>query len=235
MPRVPTTDAEFSFVATPMSGGLRLAGTVELAGLEAKPNWRRSRMLLERAANLLRGLPQGCPGRTPLDVDGASAEPAGFAAGARPLATIGRHLSCLRSRHVGMTAAPYTGKSLPISSRGGRHPSTCLRFGPTVSEPPGPVFLEAHRCQRRTEDHDRARREKSEIPARDVETVGGLGRRRPDARRRRRAVVPGRHPRPDPAHRHVQSRRARIRAALWFQGREREICRLCHRTCAHGL
>ena len=35
MPRVPTTDSEQKFVATPMADGVRFAGTVELAGLDA--------------------------------------------------------------------------------------------------------------------------------------------------------------------------------------------------------
>ena len=112
MPRVPTTDAEFSFVATPMSGGLRLAGTVELAGLQAKPNWRRSRMLLERAANLLRGLPKDIPEKR-----------LSMWMGHRPslpdsLPVLGRSqrsgdiFHAFGHGHVGMTAAPYTGKVL---------------------------------------------------------------------------------------------------------------------------
>ena len=47
MPRIPTADADGKFVATPMELGLRLAGTVELAGLKAPPDWRRSRILLD--------------------------------------------------------------------------------------------------------------------------------------------------------------------------------------------
>lgn len=45
-----------SFVATPMRGGLRLAGTVELAGLDAPPDWRRSEILASKASALLPGL-----------------------------------------------------------------------------------------------------------------------------------------------------------------------------------
>ena len=56
MPRVPTSDADGKFVATPMAGGLRLAGTVELAGLEAAPDWRRARILLQQSAKLYPGL-----------------------------------------------------------------------------------------------------------------------------------------------------------------------------------
>lgn len=110
MPRVPTTDAQFSFVATPMAAGLRLAGTVELAGLDAKPNWRRSRMLLDRATNLIPGLSKTIPedrismwmGHRPslpdsLPVLGPSTRsPDVFYA--------------FGHQHIGMTAAPYTGK-----------------------------------------------------------------------------------------------------------------------------
>ena len=46
MPRIPTADADGKFVATPMETGLRFAGTVELAGLAAPPDWRRARILL---------------------------------------------------------------------------------------------------------------------------------------------------------------------------------------------
>jgi D-amino-acid dehydrogenase len=109
MPRVPTTDAEFSFVATPMAAGLRLAGTVELAGLDAPPNWQRSRMLLARAANLLPGLPASLPD-----------DRLSMWMGHRPslpdsLPVLGRSrrspdvLLAFGHGHVGMTAAPYTG------------------------------------------------------------------------------------------------------------------------------
>jgi D-amino-acid dehydrogenase len=42
MPRHSIMDAGGKFVATPMENGLRLAGTVEFAGLQAPPDWRRT-------------------------------------------------------------------------------------------------------------------------------------------------------------------------------------------------
>jgi len=51
-PRIPTADAEAKFVATAMQRGLRLAGTVELAGLNAPPNWQRARILLAHAQRM---------------------------------------------------------------------------------------------------------------------------------------------------------------------------------------
>jgi D-amino-acid dehydrogenase len=56
MPRIPTADADGKFVATPMDTGLRFAGTVELAGLDAPPDWRRARILLEQGRRMLPGL-----------------------------------------------------------------------------------------------------------------------------------------------------------------------------------
>jgi D-amino-acid dehydrogenase len=52
MPRRPISSAEGKFFATPMDGGLRVAGTVEFAGLAAPPDWRRSRMLLRQAQDM---------------------------------------------------------------------------------------------------------------------------------------------------------------------------------------
>jgi D-amino-acid dehydrogenase len=45
--------AEGGFVLTPMSMGLRLAGTVELGGLEAPPNYDRAKVLVTRARQFL--------------------------------------------------------------------------------------------------------------------------------------------------------------------------------------
>ena len=44
------------FALTPMAPGLRLAGTVEFAGLDAPPNWDRAKKLIEVARTLLPGL-----------------------------------------------------------------------------------------------------------------------------------------------------------------------------------
>jgi D-amino-acid dehydrogenase len=109
MPRVPTTDAEFSFVATPMAAGLRLAGTVELAGLDAPPNWQRSRMLLARAANLLPGLPKALPeDRLSMWMGHRPSLPDSLPVLGRSRRSADVFLA-FGHGHVGMTAAPYTG------------------------------------------------------------------------------------------------------------------------------
>jgi D-amino-acid dehydrogenase len=55
-PRLPIMDAEGKFVATPMEAGLRLAGTVEFAGLTANPDWRRADKLLTLGRRLFPAL-----------------------------------------------------------------------------------------------------------------------------------------------------------------------------------
>ena len=61
MPRTSMMDAEGKFVCTPMDGGLRLAGTVEFAGLEAAPDMRRAKNLLTLGQRLFPGLAASYP------------------------------------------------------------------------------------------------------------------------------------------------------------------------------
>lgn len=49
---IPVTSLERRFIMTPMNGGLRLAGTVEYAGLHAAPNMNRARNLLHLAQSM---------------------------------------------------------------------------------------------------------------------------------------------------------------------------------------
>ena len=51
---VPVTSLERRFIMTPMKGGLRLAGTVEYAGLSAPPNMSRAYNLLKLARPMLK-------------------------------------------------------------------------------------------------------------------------------------------------------------------------------------
>src|ERR1700731_3817638 len=110
MPRIPTADADGKFVATPMDTGLRFAGTVELAGLDAPPDWRRAQFLLAQGRRMLPGL-----------ATEHAEERISVWMGHRPampdsLPVIGAsHASpdviyAFGHGHVGMTAAPMTGK-----------------------------------------------------------------------------------------------------------------------------
>jgi D-amino-acid dehydrogenase len=55
-PRLPIASGERNYFATRMEDGLRIAGTVELAGLDAPPNYARADALLEQARRALPGL-----------------------------------------------------------------------------------------------------------------------------------------------------------------------------------
>ncbi len=56
MPRIPVTNRDASFACSPMDVGLRLAGTVEFAGIDAPPNWQRAELLKAQAAKMFPGV-----------------------------------------------------------------------------------------------------------------------------------------------------------------------------------
>lgn len=58
-PRIPVCSGEGKYFVTPMEGGLRVAGTVELAGLDAPPNFDRADTLLPGAKRMLPELSHG--------------------------------------------------------------------------------------------------------------------------------------------------------------------------------
>lgn len=53
VPRVPVCSGEGKFFVTPMEQGVRVAGTVELAGLQRAPNYARAELLAHQAARML--------------------------------------------------------------------------------------------------------------------------------------------------------------------------------------
>ncbi len=55
-PRLPVYSTERGFVCTPLENGLRVAGTVELGGLDKAPDWRRAEVLFENASRWYPGL-----------------------------------------------------------------------------------------------------------------------------------------------------------------------------------
>jgi D-amino-acid dehydrogenase len=109
-PRIPIADADGKFVATPMETGLRFAGTVELAGLAAPPDWERARVLLKHAHRMFPALKETY-----------SEKRLSMWMGHRPstpdsLPVIGRSrrspdvIYAFGHGHVGMAASPMTGK-----------------------------------------------------------------------------------------------------------------------------
>jgi D-amino-acid dehydrogenase len=110
MPRLPIADADGKFVGTPMETGLRFAGTVELAGLAAPPDWRRARILLEQGRRLFPGLEPSFPeeglslwmGHRPSLPDSLPC--------VGPSAASPNVIYAFGHGHVGMAASPMTGK-----------------------------------------------------------------------------------------------------------------------------
>ncbi len=109
-PRYPVmpSDGKMAFAMTP--AGLRIAGQVELAGLEAAANWQRAEVLLQFARRVYPDVPADLKlddvkvwmGHRPSMPDGLPC--LGFASGSEDIVHAFGH------GHVGLTAAPATGK-----------------------------------------------------------------------------------------------------------------------------
>jgi len=99
---IPVSSIDRRFIMTPMENGLRLAGTVEFAGLQAPPNMQRSRQLLQLAQPMLTAR-----------LDAANAVSwMGFRPSiADSLPVIDRHgpvLLAFGHQHLGLTQAAFT-------------------------------------------------------------------------------------------------------------------------------
>ena len=110
MPKLPVADGDRKFVTTPMDTGLRFAGTIELAGLKAAPDWRRARLLLEEGRKMLPGLASSH------DEDRISVWMGHRPSTPDSLPVIGKSratpdvIYAFGHGHVGMTSAPMTGR-----------------------------------------------------------------------------------------------------------------------------
>ena len=110
MPRIPTADADGKFVATPMDTGLRFDGTVELAGLDAPPDWRRAQILLAQGRKMLPGLAaERDEERISVWMGHRPAMPDSLPA-IGPSRASPDVIYAFGHGHVGMTAAPMTGR-----------------------------------------------------------------------------------------------------------------------------
>jgi D-amino-acid dehydrogenase len=109
-PRYPVMpgDGKMAFAMTP--AGLRIGGQVELAGLEAAPNWKRADVLLAFVREVYPGVPADLPpdriklwmGHRPSTPDGLPC--LGVASGSEDIVHAFGH------GHVGLTAGATTGK-----------------------------------------------------------------------------------------------------------------------------
>ncbi len=106
LPSLPISNKTRAFGVTPMEDGLRVAGTVEIAGLEAPPNEDRAKVLVQHAKRMFPGLTgekvrywMGFRPSTPDSLPILGAAPA------RP----GLHLA-FGHGHFGMTGGPPSGR-----------------------------------------------------------------------------------------------------------------------------
>jgi len=130
MPRIPTADADGKFVATPMEQGLRFAGTVELAGLAAPPDWRRAHILLEQGRRMLPGLAAEHPeDRLSVWMGHRPSLPDSLPALGRSRASPDV-IYAFGHGHVGMTAAPMTGRIVADLVAGRPAPIDIAPFDP---------------------------------------------------------------------------------------------------------
>ncbi|WP_321146609.1 FAD-dependent oxidoreductase [Providencia alcalifaciens] len=119
---IPISSMDRRFIMTPMNGGLRLAGTVEYAGLKRPPNMQRARHFLPLANPML---------KTPLDSQNTS-EWMGF----RPtisdsLPVIdqkGPYVFAFGHQHLGLTQAAITADIVNNMIHGQPTPLDCSPF-----------------------------------------------------------------------------------------------------------
>jgi D-amino-acid dehydrogenase len=120
---VSPSDGKMAFAMTP--AGLRIGGQVELAGIEAEPNWKRAEVLLKFARVVYPDLPEDLPperikmwmGHRPSTPDGLPC--LGPASGCADI------IHAFGHGHVGLTAGATTGKYV-ADIIGGRPPSSDL-------------------------------------------------------------------------------------------------------------
>ena len=120
-PRHPVMPSDGKMCATPTQGGLRIAGQVELASLDAAPDWRRAEILRDYALRAFPNLPRDLPpdrvrfwmGHRPSTPDGLPV--IGPASGCPDV------LHAFGHGHVGLASGPVTGR-LVADLLGGRPP-----------------------------------------------------------------------------------------------------------------
>ena len=125
-PRTPVMPSDGKMANTMTSRGLRASGQVELADVDAAPNWKRARILLDHLRHTYPGLPDRIPeqrlatwmGHRPSTPDGLPA--------IGPASACSDVVHAFGHGHVGLAAAPATA-SLVADIIAGRSPSIPLQ------------------------------------------------------------------------------------------------------------
>jgi D-amino-acid dehydrogenase len=120
-PRVPMMPSDGKMGITMTEGGLRCAGQVEIAGLEAAPNWRRAEVLRDHLLRCFPDLPRDLPadrikvwmGHRPSTPDGLPC--------LGPSRATADVIHAFGHGHIGLVASARTGR-LVAQMVGGRAP-----------------------------------------------------------------------------------------------------------------
>jgi D-amino-acid dehydrogenase len=122
----PVSLAEEKVYLTPMRGGLRIAGTVEFAGLDAAPNWQRAQRLLVPLQQALPGLrydeAKEWMGHRPCLPDSLPA--------IGPVRALPGVIAAFGHGHNGMTSGPVTGRIVADLVAGRAPPIDIAPFRP---------------------------------------------------------------------------------------------------------
>ncbi|WP_029005922.1 NAD(P)/FAD-dependent oxidoreductase [Azorhizobium doebereinerae] len=109
-PRTPVMPSDGKMANTPTRAGLRASGQVELAAVDAEPNWKRADVLLDHLLNTYPGLPRQVPearltrwmGHRPSTPDGLPV--------IGPAAASADIVHAFGHGHVGLACGPITGR-----------------------------------------------------------------------------------------------------------------------------
>ncbi|MEM8553043.1 MAG: FAD-dependent oxidoreductase [Pseudomonadota bacterium] len=127
VPRAPTMVASGKFVVTPMEGRLRLAGLVELGGLDAPPSRQPFRLLENGARKLLPGITW----KEKREWMGHRPAPADSLPLIGPVPAVKGAYLGFGHHHIGLTAGPKTGRLLAQMISGKRPNVDTSAFAPS--------------------------------------------------------------------------------------------------------
>ncbi|WP_421988925.1 NAD(P)/FAD-dependent oxidoreductase, partial [Roseococcus sp.] len=126
-PRSPMMPSDGKMSITMTRAGLRVAGQVEIAGLEAAPNWKRAEILRDHLLRNFPGLPRTIPAeRIKVWMGHRPSMPDGLPC-IGPSSASPDILHCFGHGHVGLVAAPRSAALV-----------TALLSGTSAPIPPGP-------------------------------------------------------------------------------------------------
>jgi D-amino-acid dehydrogenase len=131
-PRTPMMPSDGKMSVTMTERGLRCAGQVEIAGLEAAPNWRRAEVLRDHLLRSFPGLPRTLdPARVKVWMGHRPSMPDGLPV-LGPASASPDVVHCFGHGHIGLVAAPRSA-ALVAAVLAGRTPSLSVyspkRFG----------------------------------------------------------------------------------------------------------